>query len=180
MKKRYDLLIVLILLALMSIACIFVIVHGVKKQHTEKNVTMEQEKLEEEQCLKETEAMQEIQAESAEKEIEEMESDTDEVVIQYQGEDAALSIIEEKEESLSEFLLQILSGNGVLEETVPVEKKTHEVTIKDASDQGMYIYFTGVLYGDEVSMIYYKDTGIFALREENTQPGRTNNYQEVE
>lgn len=177
MKKKYDLLIALILLALMSIVCIFVIVHSVKKQHTEKNVTVEQEKLEEEQSLKEAEAMQEIQVEPAE--TEEVESDTEEVVIQYQGEDVALSIIEEKEESLSEFLLHILLGNGVQEETVPMEKKTYEVTVKDASDQGTYIYFTSILYGEDVPMIYYKDNGVFALHDENTQPGRTNNYQEV-
>ena len=180
MKKRYDILIVLILLALMSVVSFFVIIRSVKRQHTEKNVIVKQEKPEKEQTAKETETMQEIQAESTKKETEESESTSDEVVIQYQGADAALGIIEEQEESLSAFLLSILSGNGVQEETTLIEKKTYEVMIKDASDQGRYLYFTGVLYGEDVPMIYFKDTNVFALREENTQPGRTNNYQEVD
>lgn len=173
---------------------IFTVLHiaaGKTKQDEKKNVVIEvtekteeeksrEEEIAEEKELEELRKSQMSQTEIEEKRQEEQESN--EVVLHYESENEetkdAQDLLKDQEEKLSSFLLAKLSGNGVAEESE--EEKNYDVTVKEITDQEMYLFFTCNLEGTDVPMIYYKDTGIFAIREENTQPGRTNNYQEVE
>lgn len=192
MKKRWDILMVLVLmLVIFLVGFISIILYANKTKQNKKETPVievtekinEEKRIEEEQIeekeLEELRKSQMSQTETEEKKKEEQVSN--EVVLHYELENEemkdAQALLKEQEEKLTFFLLAKLSGNGVVEETEA--KKKYDITVKEISDQQMYLFFTCNLEGTDVSIIYYKDTGIFAIREENTQPGRTNNYQEV-
>lgn len=193
MKKRWDILMVLVLmLVIFLVGFISIILYANKTKQNKKETpvievtekTNEEKRIEEEQIeekeLEELRKSQMSQTETEEKKKEEQVSN--EVVLHYESENEemkdAQALLKEQEEKLTSFLLAKLSGNGVVEETEA--KKKYDITVKEISDQQMYLFFICNLEGTDVPMIYYKDTGIFAIREENTQPGRTNNYQEVD